>query len=74
MAGEGDSQLLRAVRDEDVERVKSLVEAGEDVNQRNACGETALMEAARTGNLSVVRFLTDAGADVNSVDSSRGLR
>ncbi|MBI4674005.1 MAG: ankyrin repeat domain-containing protein [Chloroflexi bacterium] len=43
-----------------------LVEAGADVNHKQADGFTPLMGAAQNGNLQMVQLLLDHGADVNA--------
>lgn len=60
--------LLDAVSAADVDRVRKLLAAAADCNQRNADGATALMLAAHAGRLDLVRILIDAGADVNATD------
>jgi len=57
---------MRAVAEGDAGRVKSLLEAGADVNAVAEGGETALMRAASKGHLGVVQVLLDAGADVHA--------
>jgi ankyrin repeat protein len=69
--------LLDAVRDGSVERVRSLLTGGADINARDAQGQTALLLAC-TGSASeyrvigangpMVRLLVDRGADVDGHD------
>ena len=49
-----------------VEKVRSLIDAGEDVNAEAEYGETALMAAAEKGQVETVKLLLEAGADVNA--------
>jgi len=63
------SELHKAARRGDLQRVKSLVEKGADVNTRDNDGETPLHEAASEGYLEVARFLVERGADVNAKDN-----
>jgi len=50
----------------DVEKVKSLLEKGADVNAKDRVGITPLHRAAYAGYTDVVRLLIDKGADVNA--------
>jgi V8-like Glu-specific endopeptidase len=50
--------------------VKTLLEAGVEVDVKNNAGETALMVAARSLNLDGVKILIANGADKNAVDKS----
>lgn len=60
--------LLDSVIAGDVDRVRKLLGAGADCNERNGDGATALMLAAHAGDLGMVKALIDAGADVNAKD------
>ncbi len=48
--------------------VKTLVEAGADMNARNIFGETPLLRFISQGNIDVALFLIENGADVNLKD------
>lgn len=62
----GNLSLFRAVLDEDINKIESLLSAGVDVNARYAGGMTALHYATALGkDRSVVKALVDAGANVN---------
>jgi uncharacterized protein len=54
-----------------LEKVRHLLEAGADVNQRKSidAGETPLMEAAHMGRPAVARLLFDFGADPHMRDT-----
>ena len=60
--------LLDAVSAGDIDRVRKLLAAGADCNERSGDGATALMLAAYAGRLDLVKTLIDAGADVNATD------
>ncbi len=62
-----DSDLLKAVKENNIDTVRSLLDKGVDVNAKDKGGRTALMLASRQ---SVVRALLAAGADVNERDNS----
>ena len=62
--------LHRAARAGDTETVRTLLDAGADVNARSVVGDTALHRAARAGDAEVVRTLLDAGADVHAQDKN----
>jgi ankyrin repeat protein len=64
--GGGNTPLLFAARDGDVECAKVLVEAGANVNDTAADGNSALVVAAHSGNGAFAAFLLDKGADVNA--------
>ena len=55
----------------DIESVRAFIEAGADVNARDAEGMTPLMYAAKSGNIESVRILIESGADVTAQDSER---
>lgn len=57
--------LFRAVEDGDKETVRTLIDNGVDVNERNRFGSFALNSAAVKNNLELLRLLLDSGADVN---------
>jgi ankyrin repeat protein len=62
--------LLVAVDEGDVERVKTLLDRGANVNERGMKGETALMMAAARGYVDVARVLVKSGADVAATCSA----
>lgn len=66
-------QLFEAIEDEqDVNRVRELIEAGCDVNVRIEEGCTPLIAAVLVGNLEIVKLLVEFGADVNVIDGYFG--
>ena len=68
-----DTSLMRAVKLGDPDRVRTLLYANVDTNERNFAGITPLTVAAEKGNLEIVTLLVDNGkADVN-LPSSYGV-
>ncbi len=65
-------ELFEAVRQGSLEKVRSLLGQGMDVNARSRYGATALSFACDKGHLEVVRFLLDQGAEINVSDSFYG--
>ena len=66
-------KIIRAIEDNDLTRVRSLVEAGLDVNVRDLnTGLTALMMAACRAQVETVEYLIDNGADLYTTDSKTG--
>lgn len=56
--------LISAVKENDVEKVRELCAAGADVDQQDEHGWTPLNWASGQGDLELVRLLLDQGADV----------
>lgn len=62
----GNTSLHWAVRDNDVDAVKSLLEAGANVNTLNLRGEAPIHVAARAGALRIVKLVAAAApGDIN---------
>jgi ankyrin repeat protein len=66
--GDGFNSLSKAAVTSSLEIVTLLIEAGADVNFKNADGSFPLLFALVTGNLRIVKLLIEAGADVNAKD------
>ncbi|KAK4804718.1 hypothetical protein SAY86_004535 [Trapa natans] len=64
---EQSKQLCLAAKNGEVERVKTLKDAGADVSYFDDHGLTPLMHAAREGHSVVVRTLLEAGAPWNAL-------
>lgn len=61
-----DTSLMRAVKADDEDSVRTLLYSHVDANERNYAGVTPLSVAAEKGNLTIVKLLVDVGgADVN---------
>ncbi len=58
----GETALIRAVRQDLEEGVELLLDKGADVNQRDSHGHSALWHASKNGNPEIVKFLIAAGA------------
>ncbi|WP_168463972.1 ankyrin repeat domain-containing protein [Wolbachia endosymbiont of Ctenocephalides felis wCfeT] len=59
-------ELVDAVEEPNLEKVKEYIEKGANVNTRNHIGETLLHAAAYQGDLDIAEYLIEKGADVNS--------
>ena len=55
-------EIHKAVFEGDLERVKALVEAGADINERNPEGWPPLHTAIKTGNMPCAAYLIKCGA------------
>ena len=72
-----DSELFRAVEENDIAAIVDLLDAGADpnawfINERMARGLSALIWAVSEGNVDAIEVLLEAGADPN-VRDSRGI-
>ncbi len=61
-----DTSLIRAIKLGDDDRVRTLIYANVDVNERNYANITPLTLAAEKGNLTIVKYLVEAKANVNA--------
>jgi ankyrin repeat protein len=62
----GVSPVHAAVFGRNLEGLKIVVDAGGDVNAKQAGGFTPLMGAAQNGDLDMVKYLLDQGADASA--------
>lgn len=60
--------LIDAVQKEDVEKVRSQIEAGVNIEATDSYGQTALHWAAKYDSAEIVQLLLDAGANINAKD------
>ena len=65
--GPPDPPLADAARDGDLDRVRSLIQAGADVNAAHGDGMSALHWAAERGRREIAEALVHAGANVGAV-------
>ncbi len=65
-----NKELYFAVQRGDVEKVKSLIVSGADVNSRHDLSHTLLMLAAYDGDYEIAKILIEAGAAVNAAHST----
>ena len=63
-----NQKLILAVEKGELDKFKTLLKKGADVNAKTPFGIRPLMAAARGDNLNIVKFLVDKGADVNAKD------
>src|SRR5213592_1321904 len=70
--GEKADALSEAARKGDAAAVKTLLDAGVDVNTKYRYNRTALSYAADRGHVAVVKLLLERGADVNVKDTFYG--
>ena len=67
--GEWGTDLHKAVRWGELDRVKRLIEEGADTDATDDCGRTALYEACYKGSLEMVKYLCEeAGANIAITD------
>ncbi len=65
----GNTPLMDAAAEGDVDLVKDLLEAGSSVDVKSKAGQTALILAVGQKNEEIARILIEAGASVNEEDS-----
>ena len=65
------NSILEACEKGDVEKVKILLEKGDDIEAKTLYGKTPLMIASCYGNIEVVKLLLEKGADIEAKDYNR---
>ncbi|XP_069759808.1 myotrophin [Narcine bancroftii] len=63
-----DRNIIWAVKNGDVEEVKTLVAKGADVNAIEVAGRRPIHFAADCGQLEVLEFLLNVGANIDAID------
>lgn len=66
LEGKPNKSLHQAAADGDIEKVKSLISKGADVNAKDESRRTALHYASEKGQKEVVELLTRKGVDINT--------
>ena len=61
-----NTDLIEAVKNNQTNEVKRLIEAGADVNTTDVRGDTPLIKAAYGGNFELTKLLLDLGADIHA--------
>jgi len=69
-AADLESRLFDAVANEGVPAIKSLLDAGADVNALNGGGDSSLILASDQNNPGMVKLLIGAGANINAKDAN----
>ena len=67
--GGPNENLFKAAKSGDLNALKAALDAGADVNVKDANGETSLMIASSYGNLVTVRELLARGANIEAADN-----
>lgn len=62
-----NEKLINAINNENLNKVKSLVDRGADVNYITSDGLNMLILAIRKNNLALVKYLIENGANINHV-------
>ncbi len=70
-AANGDVRLVDAMKNQDVQRVRTLLGQHVDVNVRSEDGSTALLWAAHWNDLQTAELLVRSGADANAANDFR---
>ena len=70
-AADENLRLVDAMKNQDVQRVRTLLDQHADVNVRSDDGSTALLWAAHWNDLQAAELLVRAGADANAANDLR---
>src|SRR5262249_25056300 len=71
VAAAGDTRLIEAVRNQDDQQVRTLLNQHPDVNARSGDGSTALLWASHWNALEIAGMLIRGGADPNAANDFR---
>ena len=63
-------QFLRAIRENNLNKIKDLVQQGLDINQPKTYGEYPLLETIRPKSLPIFEYLLEQGAQLNVANKS----
>ena len=66
LAAQEHSQLIQAVKDNDLSKLRILLDSGENVNESEPDGSRALHWASHNNNFDMTQLIISAGADVNA--------
>ncbi len=66
---EDQTALFKAIKDKNLKQIKSLINSGSDVNEKDDSGYTPLMTAISLGNLKIVKLLISKGAELEDYDN-----
>ncbi|WP_298424619.1 ankyrin repeat domain-containing protein [uncultured Kordia sp.] len=68
----GKTPLITAVSENNVEKVKQLIQKGANINLHETTGlqGTALMYASSIGNIEICKLLLENGAKINAIDKN----
>ena len=69
----GANDILAYIYEGNLAKIKQLVEAGANVNEKSIMGVTPIHTAAFFGDLNISKYLVEKGADLNAIDN-RGRR
>ncbi|MFP3015701.1 MAG: ankyrin repeat domain-containing protein, partial [Wolbachia sp.] len=61
-----DKQLLIAIGNSDLSKVRDLVDQGANINTNDKNGNTLLYSSAEIGDLNLVKLLLDNGANIEA--------
>ncbi len=67
---EPTNEMVKAIKNGDINTLKTLINSKDEANAALPNGKTILMLSVWEGKLDVARYLIEKGADVNSRDSS----
>ncbi|MDJ0597039.1 MAG: ankyrin repeat domain-containing protein [Pleurocapsa sp. MO_226.B13] len=64
------TNLVYAVKHNDLELAKELITKGADVNQKDSSGNSLLIVSSADGNAEIVQLLLESGAALSAVDAN----